>query len=85
MKYAVEISSDAIIYVSFFIKIGSGIQKLTGGYTDTQTAWASHKSTFIFQNKESKLKMYVLMDKLVHNTVCISNHVNWLLMETSGF
>jgi hypothetical protein len=31
MRYAIEMSSGAMI--------GSGIQKLTGGFTDTQTAW----------------------------------------------
>jgi hypothetical protein len=34
MRYAVEIGSDAVIYIPSFIKIGSGIQKLIGG---TQT------------------------------------------------
>jgi hypothetical protein len=29
--------SGAVIYVPSFIKIGSGIQTLIGGYTDTQT------------------------------------------------
>jgi hypothetical protein len=40
MNYAVEKSAGVIIYMSSFIKIGSGIQKLTaggGGFTDTQT------------------------------------------------
>jgi hypothetical protein len=36
MKYAVEMSSVAMIYIPNFIKIGSGIQKLEG-FTDTQT------------------------------------------------
>jgi hypothetical protein len=31
MKYAVEMSSDVMIYLPSFIKIGSGIQKLIGG------------------------------------------------------
>jgi hypothetical protein len=31
MKYTVEIGSGTMIYVPSFIKIGSGIQKLTGG------------------------------------------------------
>jgi hypothetical protein len=35
MKYAIEMGSGAMIYVPSFIKIGSGIQKLIGG--DTQT------------------------------------------------
>jgi hypothetical protein len=37
MKYAIEMGSDAIIYIPIFIKIGSGIQKLIVG--DSQTAW----------------------------------------------
>jgi hypothetical protein len=37
MKYAVEMGSGAVIYIPSFIETGSGIQKLTGG--DTQTAW----------------------------------------------
>jgi hypothetical protein len=39
MKYAVELGSDAVIYMPSFIKINSAIQKLIGGggwYTDTQ-------------------------------------------------
>jgi hypothetical protein len=31
MKYAVEMGSDAMIYIPSSIKIGSGIQKLIGG------------------------------------------------------
>jgi hypothetical protein len=38
MKYAVDMDSNAMIYIPSFIKIGSGIQKLIGGYKDTQTA-----------------------------------------------
>jgi hypothetical protein len=40
MKYAVEMSSGAMIYTPSFRKIGSGIQKLMGerGYTEIQTA-----------------------------------------------
>jgi hypothetical protein len=34
MKYAVEMGSGAMIYIPSFIKIGSGIQKLIGRYTD---------------------------------------------------
>jgi hypothetical protein len=37
MKYAVEMDSGAMIYIPYFIKIGSAIQKLIG--RDTQTAW----------------------------------------------
>jgi hypothetical protein len=30
LKYSVEMASDAMIYIPNFMKIGSGIQKLTG-------------------------------------------------------
>jgi hypothetical protein len=30
MKYVIEMGSGAMIYISSFIKIGSGIHKLTG-------------------------------------------------------
>jgi hypothetical protein len=36
MKYVVEMGSGAMIYIPSFIKIGSGIHELIGGYTDTQ-------------------------------------------------
>jgi hypothetical protein len=40
MKYAFELCSDAMIYISGLIKTDLGIQKLMGGEdTDTQTAW----------------------------------------------
>jgi hypothetical protein len=42
MKYAVEMGSGAMIYIPSFIKIGSGIQKLMVGDSDT------HKAIFIF-------------------------------------
>jgi hypothetical protein len=38
MKYAVEMGSGAMINVSSFTKIASGIQKLIDTHTDTQTA-----------------------------------------------
>jgi predicted HTH transcriptional regulator len=44
--------SSATIYVQSFINTGSGIQKLI----DTQKQTRSHKPTFVFQNKESRLK-----------------------------
>jgi hypothetical protein len=43
MKYAVEMGSGAMIYILSFIKIGSEIKELVGGYADTQKAWRSHK------------------------------------------
>jgi hypothetical protein len=37
MKYAVEVGSCAMICIQSFIKIGSAIQKLMGGYIDTDS------------------------------------------------
>jgi hypothetical protein len=37
MKYAVEMGSGSVIYIPSSIKIGSGIQKLIGGYIDTDS------------------------------------------------
>jgi hypothetical protein len=40
MKYAVQVSSGATVYMQSYIKTGSGIQKLIEeGFTGTQTAW----------------------------------------------
>jgi hypothetical protein len=43
MKYAVQMGSDAMIYITSFMKFGSGIQKLIRGrgYTDRQTMLTS--------------------------------------------
>jgi hypothetical protein len=48
VEYAVEMGSGDMIYIPSVRKIGSGIQKLRGGYTDTQIGRRSHKPTFIF-------------------------------------
>jgi hypothetical protein len=53
MKYTVEMGSGAMMHVSDFIKIGSGIQKLLWGGDLKRDK--SHKRTFSFQNKESRL------------------------------
>jgi hypothetical protein len=37
MKYAVKMGSAAIIYILNFMKTGSGIEKLTGRDSQTQT------------------------------------------------
>jgi hypothetical protein len=45
-------SSGAVIYVPSFIKIGSGIQKLIGGYTQTHRQQRDLISLILFfQNK----------------------------------
>jgi hypothetical protein len=61
MKYDIEMVSGAMIYIPTFINIVSGIQKLIRGWgftnTQKQTAWRSHKPTFIFFfNKGRRLK-----------------------------
>jgi hypothetical protein len=44
MKYAVEMGSGAMIYITSYIKIGSGIQKLMGaGGGLTHKGSRSHK------------------------------------------
>jgi hypothetical protein len=72
MKYAVDVNSSAMIYIPNFIKIGSSIQKLIGGYTDTQMH-RQHDGrislSIVFQNKESRLKIRAgLSDRLA---VCV--------------
>jgi hypothetical protein len=42
MKYAVNMASGEMVYIPTFIKIGSGLQKLLGGYTDTNTHTHTH-------------------------------------------
>jgi hypothetical protein len=48
--------SGAVIYVPSFIKIGSGIQKLIGGDTETDRQQRDLIS-LLFQNKGSRLKI----------------------------
>jgi hypothetical protein len=55
VKYVVEMSSGAMIYISNFIKTGSAIQKLIGAihsHTDSMKV----SKVYIFQNKENTLK-----------------------------
>jgi hypothetical protein len=57
MKYAVETASGAMIYITSFIKIGSSIQKLIKGDTQTHRQHDDLISLLLFfQNKESMLK-----------------------------
>jgi hypothetical protein len=60
MKYVVEMVSGAMIYsyIPSFIKFVSGIQRFIGGihrHTDTTVISSAY---FIFQNKESRLKIF---------------------------
>jgi hypothetical protein len=53
MEYIVQMGSDAIIYMSSFIKIGSGIQTLMGRGIHRQQGYLISLLLF-FQNKESR-------------------------------
>jgi hypothetical protein len=60
MKYAVEIGSGTMIYISMSIKISSDTQKLIGRKNRQAASTRSHKSNFIFfcvKNKESRPRM----------------------------
>jgi hypothetical protein len=46
MKYALEMSSDAMKYIPSFIKIGSVIQKLTAGDTQANRQHGDRISLF---------------------------------------
>jgi hypothetical protein len=56
--------SGSVLYISSFLKTGSGIQKSIGGDTDRQTATWSHKPTLFSQNKERPLRR-ILKEALV--------------------
>jgi hypothetical protein len=45
MKYAVEMGSDAMIYIPRFIDWFRHSKVNRGRFTDTQTAWTLHKPT----------------------------------------
>jgi hypothetical protein len=71
MKYAIEMGSDAMVYIPCFIKIGSGIQKLIEGDTDTQTAPRSRKLILFFKNKKIKLILSILQNKERRLKTCL--------------
>jgi hypothetical protein len=50
MKYADEMGSGAIIYVPSFIKIGKGIQKLTGRKNRHTDSMVISQAYFHFSN-----------------------------------
>jgi hypothetical protein len=57
LNYAVKMGSGAMISVSSFIKIGSGIQNLIGGDTQTHRQQGDLISLLLaFQNRESRQK-----------------------------
>jgi hypothetical protein len=57
MKYVVEMSSGAMIYIPSFIIIGSGILKFTGRIQKHTREHGDLMSTLLFfQNNEKRLK-----------------------------
>jgi hypothetical protein len=56
MKYAVEMGSGAMTYITISTKIGSGTEKLIGGCTDRQHGDLISLLLFL-QNKKSRLKI----------------------------
>jgi hypothetical protein len=56
MKYAVEMGLGALIYISSFIKIGLGIQKLMEGGGVHREHGGLISLILFFQSKESRLK-----------------------------
>jgi hypothetical protein len=86
-KYAIQIDSDDMIYIPSFLKIGSGIQTLLGGYTHR---YQDDNMSFIFfsQNKESRLKdvnrreshFYTSRDRNIDNSCSL---FLFLLLETT--
>jgi hypothetical protein len=68
MKYAAEMGSGAMICTPSFMKIGSGIQKLMGGYTDTQTAWKSRKECKLIKIKTNIIYKCEQKGTLTHVT-----------------
>jgi hypothetical protein len=58
MKHAVEMGSSVMIYITNFIKIGSGIQTLIwggGAHRHTDSMVSSYAYFYFFQNNESSL------------------------------
>jgi hypothetical protein len=57
MEYAVEMGSGAMVYIISFIKIGSSIQRLIEGDSQTHRQHGDLISLLLFfQNKENALK-----------------------------
>jgi hypothetical protein len=61
VKYAVEMGSGVKIYIPKFHKNRFSHSKANGGgggFTDTQTAWISHKPTLGNWAKSNRLNVY---------------------------
>jgi hypothetical protein len=69
MKYALEIVSGAIMYISSFIEIGSDIQKLTGGIYRQKLRQNGDRTNLLlfFEDKGIRLK--------IEPTTQLHNHI----------
>jgi hypothetical protein len=79
MKYAVEMGSPDMIHIPSFIKIGSGIQTLIGGYSHRQHGDTMSLLLF-FLNKESRLK---IISQKIHCTTITKTNKSILLGKKS--
>jgi hypothetical protein len=77
-KYAAEMGSGAMIYITNFIKTGSGIQKLIGEDSQTHRRHGDRISLLsFFQNKESRLIKSIMKNEnnrnifYTHNSIII--------------
>jgi hypothetical protein len=64
MKYAAEMGSGAMLIIASFVKIGSAIQKLMGGWGYTYRHRQQGdiiSSILFFQNMESRLKVGIFV------------------------
>jgi hypothetical protein len=65
MNYAVEMGSGAMIYIPSFIEIGSGIQKLIGGDSQTHRQHGDRISLLSFvENIKNRLKHLIILKSL---------------------
>jgi hypothetical protein len=63
MKYTVEMGLGAMICIPSFVKIGSGVQKLTGRDSRTHRQHVDLISllSFFFQSKKSRLTSGIII------------------------
>jgi hypothetical protein len=59
--HAVEMGLGVMTYITSFIKIGSGIRKIIDIHRHRETHTRQHKSTLIFEKKESRQKTKYFM------------------------
>jgi hypothetical protein len=82
MSYAIETGSTVMIYMTSFIKIGSGLQKLIGRKAQTHREQGDLISILLFlQNKESRLKTFMYLSSLknIKSILCSINTIMYIL------